>query len=113
MIHRIFSTLVLVSSSLVAQSPANPKLAEYRAQIDKIDQQIVELLNQRASVVDRIGVVKKQMNLPIAAPGRERQVLDHVADVGKNGPLPPDAIRRIYEMILQEMRKWEASNHTP
>jgi chorismate mutase len=83
-------------------------LEEYRAQIDGVDQQIVELLNKRAAIVQRIGTVKKEAGLAVAAPAREQQVLDHVVEVGKTGPLPPATVRRIYEVILWEMRAWEA-----
>lgn len=84
-------------------------MEEYRTQIDGIDRQIVELLNQRAAIVHRIGEVKKAAGLAVTAPAREQQVLDHVVEGGKNGPLPPAIVRRIYEVILREMRTWEAA----
>jgi chorismate mutase / prephenate dehydratase len=107
---RIVVALAFVSLRLVAQSPVEAKLAEYRTQIDGIDRQMVELLNKRAAIVERVGSIKKQANLPVALPAREKQVLEHVAEAGKNGPLPPETSRRIYETILQEMRTWEATN---
>jgi chorismate mutase len=54
-----------------------------------------------------VGKIKQEAHLPVAAPGRERQVLDHVVQSGRSGPLPPDRLRRIYQTILEEMRTWE------
>jgi chorismate mutase len=48
----------------------------------------------------------------VAAPAREQQVLEHVVEAGKTGPLPPTTIRRIDEVILREMRTWEATGNT-
>ena len=110
---RIVIALSFVALKLAAQSPVDAKLAEFRKGIDGIDRQVVELLNQRAAIVERVGNIKKQANLPIAAPAREQQVLDHVAEAAKNGPLPPETLRRIYETILKEMRAWEASRTSP
>lgn len=107
------SVLALVSGRLAGQTPAEASLKEYRVQIDSIDRQIVELLNKRAVVVSRIGELKHKANLPVAAPAREKQVLDHVVEVGKSGPLPPEVLRRIYMGILDEMRTWEATISTP
>ena len=113
MINRpLLSTVVLISvcvGVLVAQTKATERLEEYRTQIDGVDRQIVELLNKRAAIVQRIGSVKKEAGLGVAAPAREQQVLDHVVEVGKAGPLPPAAVQRVYEVILREMRMWEAN----
>ena len=95
--------LLFVSASFGAS------LEEYRTQIDGIDRQIVELLNKRAGIVNRIGQIKKEANLPVTAPARERQVLEQVVESGKDGPLPAATLRRIYEVILREMRTWEAT----
>lgn len=100
---------VVVAAALGAQSGMDARLAESRAQIDGIDRQIVELLNRRAAVVEQIGAIKKKAGLPVAAPAREQQVLDRVVEAGKKGPLPPAAMRRIYQTILHEMQSWEES----
>jgi len=113
MIHRqLLHTALLISVCLgpgIAQTPAPARMAEYRTEIDAVDRQIVELLNKRAAIVQRIGKVKKDAGLAVAAPDRERQVLEHVVEAGKSGPLPAATLRRIYAAILLEMRTWEAA----
>ncbi len=109
------STTVLVAftslAALVAQTTVETRLQEYRNQIDGVDRQIVELLNKRAAIVQRVGNLKKDAGLAVAAPAREQQVLDRAVEAGKNGPLPPATVRRIYEVILREMRTWEANEN--
>jgi len=103
------AAMLVIGSSAAAPQSVEARLAECRKQIDDTDQQIVKLLNRRARIVARVGAIKKDAHLPIAAPDRERKVLDHIAQVGSAGPLPPEALRRIYANIIQEMRGWEAS----
>jgi chorismate mutase len=47
------------------------------------------------------------LHLPVADPAREHQILDHIVQLGRAGPLPPDRLRRIYQTVIQEMRTWE------
>jgi chorismate mutase len=49
-------------------------IADWRKQIDAIDRKLVELLNERARVAHEIGRLKKQKELPIYEPDRERVV---------------------------------------
>ena len=88
-------------------SDSETRLASCRKQIDDTDQQIVDLLNQRARIVAEVGKIKQEAHLPVAAPAREQQVLDHIVQLGGAGPLPPDRLRRIYQTVIQEMRTWE------
>lgn len=79
------------------------KLADCRRQIDAVDLKIVELLNQRTEIVNEIGRIKREFSLPIYEPKREDQVFANVA--GHNpGPLTSEALKRIFERIIDEMR---------
>ncbi len=72
--------------------------------IDDVDRRIVALLNERTRVVEEIGRVKREAQLPIYEPKREDQVFANVTGCNR-GPLTPDALRRIFERIIDEMRK--------
>jgi chorismate mutase-like protein len=79
------------------------KLAECRKKIDALDLKLLELLNQRTSVVEEIGRIKQNLALPIYEPRREDQVFENV--LGHNGgPLSPEAVKRVFERIIDEMR---------
>jgi chorismate mutase len=79
-------------------------LAQCRDQIDEIDLRILELLNQRTAVVEEIGRIKKEAHMPIYEPKREDQVYLNVTS-NNGGPMPSDAVKRIFERIIDEMRK--------
>jgi chorismate mutase len=82
---------------------ARALLEEFRVLIDDVDRRIVALLNERTRVVENIGRVKRQAQLPIYEPRREDQVFANIT--GSNqGPLTPEAVRRIFERIIDEMR---------
>jgi chorismate mutase len=83
---------------------ARRKLEEYRVTIDDLDRRIVELLNERTRVVEDIGRVKRSVHLPIYEPRREDQVYENISQASADGPLTKEAVRRIYERIIDEMR---------
>jgi chorismate mutase-like protein len=82
---------------------ARARLEEFRVLIDDVDRRIVALLNERTSVVENIGRVKRQAQLPIYEPKREDQVFANITQSNR-GPLTPEAVRRIFERIIDEMR---------
>ena len=80
------------------------RLADCRREIDAVDVRILELLNQRTRVVEEIGRIKRSLAMPIYEPRREDQVFRNVTE-NNQGPLPADAVKRIFERIIDEMRR--------
>jgi chorismate mutase len=78
-------------------------LARYRDEIDALDLELLELLNRRTKVVEEIGQVKEAVNLPVYEPKREDDVYRNVTE-HNGGPLTADALKRIFERIIDEMR---------
>ena len=78
-------------------------LDQYRIEIDSLDLRILDILNERTRIVEKIGAVKREASLPVYEPKREdavyRNVLSH-----NQGPLPEAAVRRLFERIIDEMR---------
>jgi chorismate mutase len=87
----------------MTQEEARHRLEEYRILIDDVDRRIVALLNERTGVVEDIGRVKREAQLPIYEPKREDQVFANIT-VANHGPLTEGAVRRIFERIIDEMR---------
>ena len=78
-------------------------LERCRVRIDDIDLRLLDLLNQRTEIVEEIGRIKQELALAIYEPKREEQVFSNVT--GHNpGPLPHEAVQRIFERIIDEMR---------
>jgi chorismate mutase len=82
---------------------ARAKLDEYRILIDEVDRRLVALLNERTRTVEEIGRVKRSAALPIYEPKREQLVFENITTANQ-GPLSPDALKRIFERIIDEMR---------
>jgi chorismate mutase-like protein len=79
------------------------ELATCRCKIDELDVRLLEILNERTKVVERIGRIKQDFEMPVYEPKREDQVFQNVLS-HNHGPLPPDAVRRIFERVIDEMR---------
>jgi chorismate mutase len=86
-----------------AQEEARAKLEEYRILIDDVDRRIVALLNERTAVVENIGRVKREAQLPVYEPKREDEVFANITSAN-HGPLTTPAVRGIFERIIDEMR---------
>jgi chorismate mutase len=84
-----------------------PTLEDLRRDIDRLDEVIVRLLNERARVACEVGRLKKTTGAPVYQPDREQQVLAHVRNVAVEGPLGADAISRLFERIIDEARRLE------
>ena len=81
-------------------------LEDLRKRIDLLDESLVRLLNARAACALEIGRLKREMGVPIYQPTREAEVLRNVQAVN-NGPLDQDAIKRLFERIIDEARHLE------
>jgi chorismate mutase len=90
-----------------------PTLDDLRDDINRVDEVLVRLLNERARCACEIGKLKKQLDIEVYQPEREKQVIEHVRGVASEGPLGPDAIARLFERIIDEARRLErlASGH--
>src|SRR5467141_4421454 len=82
------------------------KIEDWRGKINEIDRQLVRLLNERSKAAMEIGKLKRDANLPLYQPEREREVLENAERVN-SGPLPDTAIRRLFERIIDEARSAE------
>jgi chorismate mutase len=78
-------------------------LARCRERIDEIDGNLVNLLNERTAIVEEIGRIKQNLSLAIYEPKREEQVFANIT-LHNRGPLSTEAIKRIFERIIDEMR---------
>jgi chorismate mutase len=79
------------------------RLVECRDRIDVLDVKILRLLNERTRIVEEIGRIKQNLDLPIYEPRREEQVFHNVA-THNEGPLSTEALHRVFERIIDEMR---------
>jgi chorismate mutase len=98
---------VMCLLALNAKADTQEQLAACRQQIDSLDQRIVDLIQQRARVVKKVGEIKREAHLPVTVPSREQQVVEKAQALAQAGPLPAEAVGRIYQKLVEEMRNWE------
>jgi chorismate mutase len=102
----LLAFMTLFTRNTKAGSPE--RLTACRQEIDSIDQRLVELIQERARVVQEVGSIKQAAHLPVTDKGREQLVIEKAEELAKAGPLPPEAVGRIYQKLVEEMRNWEA-----
>ncbi|MGF1878816.1 bifunctional chorismate mutase/prephenate dehydrogenase [Photobacterium frigidiphilum] len=78
------------------------ELSKLRDQIDDVDQQMVELLARRLSLVEEVGHVKSLHGLPIYAPDREAAMLASRRHEAEQKGVPPDLIEDILRRTMRE-----------
>ena len=81
-------------------------IEDWRAKIDALDRRLLELLSERTECVLAIGKIKNAQNLEIFDPEREQQIIRNILRENK-GPLDDDALRRIFEAVIDECRRIE------
>jgi chorismate mutase / prephenate dehydratase len=72
---------------------------KFRKEIDKIDDEILTLLNKRSNIVLEIAHIKRNENAKFYSPERERQILERLTLLNQ-GPFPNETLKVIYREIL-------------
>lgn len=93
------------------------QIDSWRRRIDDLDEKILDLLNERSRCALAIGAVKRRLGRGIYDPAREAEIVRHILEAN-HGPLQDDAVRRLFERILDESRRLErvdgdAPGHAP
>ena len=81
-------------------------IEDWRVKIDALDRRLADLLRERAECVIAIGKIKSARNMEVFDPERERQIIRNILQENK-GPLDDDALRRIFERVIDECRRIE------
>lgn len=81
-------------------------LNELRTEIDKIDDDLIRLFVQRMNIASQIADYKRENNLPILVPERERQKLQDVSI--KAGPEMSNYARALYSMLFEVSRSYQS-----
>jgi len=79
---------------------------DIRQEIDRLDDELLQIFNQRADLALKIGELKKEHNLPIYDPSREKRIFDKMK-ANNPGPLDNAAVVRLFERVIDESRSLE------
>ena len=85
-------------------------LQDYRKEIDAIDDELVRLFGKRMDIAAQIADYKKEQNLPIFVPAREREKLADVA--AKAGPEMANYTRVLYSMLFELSRSYQSKRNS-
>ena len=84
------------------------EIKELRNQIDKIDEQLVELFKQRMGVSARVTEYKREHNMPVLDATRERELLARISTLA--GEDMEEYARVLYATILDLSRSYQHKN---
>ncbi len=79
---------------------------ELREEIDRLDNELLRIFNQRADFALKIGEIKKSKGLPVYDPAREKKIFQRMK-ADNPGPLDDEAIVRLFERVIDESRRLE------
>ena len=82
-------------------------IEDWRLEIDAIDNELLGLLNKRASLAVKVGQSKRITGIALYDPGREEEVIER-ARRANQGPLDEQAIMELFSCIIRESRRIEA-----
>ncbi|TWR25371.1 3-deoxy-7-phosphoheptulonate synthase [Mucilaginibacter achroorhodeus] len=86
----------------VKNTEVKDKLAELRAQIDKIDDLIIQKVAERMTIAEQIGKYKKDNNITILQVNRWEEILKKTTDYGKALKLSPEFTEKLLELVHTE-----------
>ena len=85
-----------------SEAAYNSELNNLRAQIDVVDNQILDLLGKRMKVADGIGGLKKQKNVAVLQSKRWNEILGKMVLEGEERGLSEEFILRMFKAVHQE-----------
>jgi len=94
-VQAVFSSLPMTPDSPTGAAD----LSALRAQIDALDEQLLELLNRRARVAEQVGALKKREGTPFFRPERVAQVIEKI-ETRNPGPLKSAHVSAIWREIM-------------
>ena len=77
-----------------------------RERVDGVDRDLVQSLNERASIVQEIVAIKAEAGVPLFDPKREEEILQRVESYNE-GPIYDNSMREIFELVLHRIRDLE------
>ncbi len=99
-LNYIIKNLILRSQEVDNKNAVT--LEELRLKIDKLDDEVLELMEQRMAIAEKIGAFKKANNVTILQSNRWSNLLKRRINIGLSKGLSADFVQKIYEAIHEE-----------
>jgi len=75
-------------------------MAHIRAEIDRIDEELVRIFAERADYIDRAAQIKAEVDLPARIDDRVEQVVQNVRRHAQTHGLPPDLVEKLWRRLI-------------
>ena len=83
------------------------ELMKFREEIDAVDAELFALIQKRFAIVDRVIDVKQAASIPAMLPDRIEQVVQNVLRRSKETKVPPQAIEKLWRVLIAETIAYE------
>ncbi|MCB1562508.1 MAG: chorismate mutase [Alphaproteobacteria bacterium] len=83
------------------------KLEEYRAEIDRLDRELIDILAQRIRVVEAVGRLKAQTGMQVVQAARAEEVKRRNEELAAQKGIKREFVRRFYEMLIDYAHELE------
>jgi chorismate mutase/prephenate dehydratase len=91
----------------VMNEEGRARIQSLRQRIEAVDDDILQLLNRRAGIVQEVGRVKSEIKMAYYSPGREEEIFQRL-EAESPGPFPRWAVRSVFREIISACRSLEA-----
>ena len=99
------------SAFKVAPLSPHPELARLRQQIDEVDRDLISLLEKRASMVFLVGDYKRENQLPVHDPVREKKIKSRIRDlVSQQSSLSINEMESLFMLMVEKFRFLESAH---
>jgi chorismate mutase len=88
----------------VVKMDAETAIKVNRKEIDKTNQALVKLIKKRDDAVKRVTRAKKQLNIPMIDPERERIVIENSRRLAKKIGTDPEVVEKVMKIIIVHSR---------
>ena len=96
-----------------AAADAEKQLAAQRGVIDRLDEQILALFNERLAAAARIGALKRRLGLPVRDTRREAQVFQRLIRLNQGGLLANRYVVKVFAALIAAARAVQDSTARP
>jgi chorismate mutase len=82
-------------------------LSNFRAALDRVDTQLIELLGQRFEICRKVANYKKKNNVPMMQPDRVKAVHERIAELARLNSVNPKFVQDLYTLVIAEACRLE------
>lgn len=83
------------------EKPVKEILGPYRAKINALDEEIIDLLRRRYDVIEEVGPLKAREGIASVLPDRVDEVCDRATALAAEKGLDAPFIRKLYEQLVE------------